>query len=113
LAYLLSNGEGVFEALHALFQVLDLPLLVGQEEVFDPVHPDLDSGDVLLGGCGLEAFVDYLDECRTAMTANRMLVRDSDVLQRGEPRVFVSSGRGKRARTLRGGARLSGQETHP
>jgi hypothetical protein len=41
LAYLLSNGEGVFEALHALFQVLDLPLLVGQEEVFDPVHPDL------------------------------------------------------------------------
>jgi hypothetical protein len=41
------DGEGVLEALHALFQVLDLALLLGQEEVFDPVQPDLDSGDVL------------------------------------------------------------------
>jgi hypothetical protein len=32
------DGEGVLKALHALFQVLDLVLLLGQEEVFDPVQ---------------------------------------------------------------------------
>jgi hypothetical protein len=53
------DGEGVLEALHALFQVLDLALLLGQEEVFDPVQPDLDSVDVLLRGCALEALVDH------------------------------------------------------
>src|SRR6266540_6098833 len=53
------DGEGVLEALHALFQVLDLALLLGQEEVFDPVQPDLDSVDVLLGGRGLEALIDH------------------------------------------------------
>jgi hypothetical protein len=31
------NGEGVFEAVHALLQVLNLPFLLPQEEVFDPV----------------------------------------------------------------------------
>jgi hypothetical protein len=46
------------------------------------------------------------------MTANGMFVRDADVLPKGELRAFVSSGREKRARTLRG-ARLSGQEIHP
>jgi hypothetical protein len=37
LAYLVLDGEGVFEALHALFQVLNLPLLLGQQQVLDPV----------------------------------------------------------------------------
>jgi hypothetical protein len=32
------DGQGVFEALHALFQVLDLALLLGQQEVFDAVQ---------------------------------------------------------------------------
>jgi hypothetical protein len=32
------NSKGVFEALHALFQVLDLALLLGQEEVFDSIQ---------------------------------------------------------------------------
>jgi hypothetical protein len=31
------DGEGVFQALHALLQVLNLPLLLGQEQVFDPI----------------------------------------------------------------------------
>jgi hypothetical protein len=56
------DGEGVLEALHALFQVLDLALLLGQEEVFDPVQPDLDSVDVLLGGRTFEPFVDHLGQ---------------------------------------------------
>jgi hypothetical protein len=56
------DGEGVFEALHALFQVLDLALLLGQEEMFDPVQPDLDSGDVLFGSRGLEALIDHLGQ---------------------------------------------------
>jgi hypothetical protein len=29
------DSEGVFEALHALLQVLDLPLLLGQEQGFN------------------------------------------------------------------------------
>jgi hypothetical protein len=33
------DDEGVLEALHALFQVLDLALLLGQQQVFDPVQP--------------------------------------------------------------------------
>jgi len=57
------DGEGVLEARHALFQVLDLAFLLGQEEVFDSVQPDLDSGDVLLGGRGLEALIEALSTC--------------------------------------------------
>jgi hypothetical protein len=53
------DGQGVFEAVHALFQVLDFPLLLGQEEVFDPVQPDLNSVDVLFGSRGLEALIDH------------------------------------------------------
>jgi hypothetical protein len=43
------DSEGVLEALHALFQVLDLALLLGQEQVFDPVQ-----ARGVNGGCGLE-----------------------------------------------------------
>jgi len=30
------DSEGIFEALHARLQVLNLPLLLRQEQVFDP-----------------------------------------------------------------------------
>jgi hypothetical protein len=32
------EGYGVFKAIHTLFQVLNLPLLFCQEEVFSPVQ---------------------------------------------------------------------------
>jgi len=53
LQVVLLNSEGVFKALHALFQVLDLPLLLGQEQVFDAVqarvNPVKSSIDPLVG----------------------------------------------------------------
>jgi hypothetical protein len=33
------DGEGVFEALHAHFQILDLPVLLGRSQVFDSIQP--------------------------------------------------------------------------
>ena len=33
------DGEGVLDALHVLFQVLNLPLLLGPEEVFYALKP--------------------------------------------------------------------------
>jgi hypothetical protein len=45
---LILHGEGVFEALHALFQVLNLALLLGQQEVFDAVKPCRHLGTKLL-----------------------------------------------------------------
>jgi hypothetical protein len=42
------DSKGVFEALHARLQVLNLTLLLGQEEVFDPAQSLLDLGHILL-----------------------------------------------------------------
>jgi hypothetical protein len=36
------DGEGIFKALHPLFQVFNLPLLLSQQQVFDPVQPMFD-----------------------------------------------------------------------
>jgi hypothetical protein len=41
------DGEGVFEALHARLQVLNLALLFGQEEIFYPVQALLDLADIV------------------------------------------------------------------
>jgi hypothetical protein len=60
------DGEGVFKALHALFQVFDLSLLLGQGQVFDSVQSPINAVqpcshrfEVLLGGCRLEALIDH------------------------------------------------------
>ena len=42
-AFFWLDGEGVFEALHALLQVLNLTLLLGQEQMLDPVPSGLDA----------------------------------------------------------------------
>jgi hypothetical protein len=60
------DGEGVFEPLRALIQVLNLPFLLCQQQVFNPIQSYIktiqagaDRLDGLLGGRGLEALVDY------------------------------------------------------
>jgi hypothetical protein len=65
-ALLWLDGEGVFECLHARFQVLDFAPLLFHEQVLNlpesylnTVQADLDVVDVIFGGRGLEAFVDH------------------------------------------------------
>jgi hypothetical protein len=43
------DGEGIFEVLQALLQVLNLALLLGQEEVFDPIQTRLDGIESRVG----------------------------------------------------------------
>jgi hypothetical protein len=73
IGLLFLDGEGVFEALHVRLQILDFAPLFFQEQVFDAVKPCLHLGtqcshifldlvEILLGGRGLEPFVDHCGE---------------------------------------------------
>ena len=63
MAPLLLDGKGILKALHPLFQVLDLALLLGQEEVFDPVQPGgkpaLHRLHILFAGRALKPLIDH------------------------------------------------------
>jgi hypothetical protein len=44
------DGQGVLEALHALFQVLDLALLLGQDVLLNAIQPTGNLRDILARG---------------------------------------------------------------
>ena len=53
------DGEGIFESLHAGFQILDFSHLLFYEEVLNSIQPYLDPLDILFAGCAFEPFVDH------------------------------------------------------